>query len=45
MEDRIDNPEGFDYDAAFQKAWSGDPFDNEEWVSKHGDGKTYAQNA
>ena len=29
-------------DAAFQKAWSGDPFDNEEWVSQHGDGKTYA---
>ena len=42
IEDRIDDPESFDADAAFQTAWSGDPFDNKEWVSEHGDGKTYA---
>jgi NADH dehydrogenase (ubiquinone) flavoprotein 1 len=42
IEDRIDNPEGFDHEAAFQKAWSGDPFDNNAWTKEHGDGKTYA---
>merc|ERR1712087_509398 len=42
IEDRIDDPASFDADAAFQKAWSGDPFDNQEWVDHHGDGKTYA---
>jgi hypothetical protein len=42
IEDRIDNPEAFDHEAAFQKAWSGDPFDNQNWVSEHGDGKAYA---
>jgi len=41
IEDRIDNPAGFDQEAAFQKAWSGDPFSNHEWVKEHGDGKTY----
>ena len=41
IEDRIDNPEGFDHEAAFQKAWSGDPFDNAEWTKEYGDGKTY----
>ena len=42
MEDRIDNPGAYDHEAPFQKAWSGDPFDNQEWASEHGDGKTYA---
>lgn len=41
IEERIDNPESFDREAAFQKAWSGDPFSNEEWVKEFGDGKTY----
>jgi len=41
MEDRIDDPEAFDHDAAFQYAWSGDAFDNTEWTAEHGDGKTY----
>jgi NADH dehydrogenase (ubiquinone) flavoprotein 1 len=45
IEDRIDNPEAFDHEAAFQRAWSGDPFDNQEWASKHGAGKTYASSA
>jgi NADH dehydrogenase (ubiquinone) flavoprotein 1 len=42
IEDRIDNPEGFDHEAAFQKAWSGDPFSNSDWTKKHGAGMTYA---
>lgn len=42
IEKRIDDPESFDHDAAFQSAWSGDPFDNQAWVEEHGDGKTYA---
>lgn len=41
IEERIDNPDSFDPDAVFQKAWSGDPFSNEEWVKEYGDGKTY----
>lgn len=41
MEDRIDDPQAFDHDAAFQYAWSGDAFDNTEWTAEHGDGKTY----
>jgi hypothetical protein len=41
IEDRIDNPAGFDHEAAFQYAWSGDPFNNGDWVKKHGDGKAY----
>ena len=39
---RIDNPEAFDHDAAFQSAWSGDAFDNNEWTNEHGAGKMYA---
>ena len=42
IEDRIDDPSSFDHEAAFQKAWSGDAFDNAEWVKKHGDGLTYS---
>jgi NADH dehydrogenase (ubiquinone) flavoprotein 1 len=41
IEDRIDNPAGFDPEKVFQKAWSGDPFNNSEWTQKHGGGKTY----
>merc|ERR1712025_319323 len=41
IEDRIDDPASFDSDAAFQKAWSGDAFDNAEWTEEHGGGKTY----
>jgi NADH dehydrogenase (ubiquinone) flavoprotein 1 len=32
MEERIDNPAGFGPEAAFQAAWSGDPFENSDWV-------------
>jgi len=42
IEDRIDDPEGYDHDAAFQCAWSGELFDNDEWTTEHGAGKTYA---
>ena len=41
IEDRIDDPASFDPDAVFQKSWSGDPFDNDAWVKKHGGGLTY----
>jgi NADH dehydrogenase (ubiquinone) flavoprotein 1 len=41
IEDRIDDPSSFDPEAAFQYAWSGDPFDNKEWVDKQGDKMTY----
>jgi len=41
IEDRIDDPEGYDHDAAFQEAWSGDPFDNSDWVDEHGAGMEY----
>merc|ERR1712087_744119 len=41
MEQRIDNKDQFDFDKAFQKSWSGDPFDNKNWVQEHGAGKTY----
>merc|ERR1712232_1283602 len=43
MEERIDDPDGYDHDAAFQNAWSGEAFDNEEWTTEHGSGKTYAK--
>jgi NADH dehydrogenase (ubiquinone) flavoprotein 1 len=42
IEDRIDDPSSFDHEAAFQKAWSGEPFANSEWTKQHGGGKTYA---
>jgi NADH dehydrogenase (ubiquinone) flavoprotein 1 len=42
IEKRIDDPSSFDAEAAFQKAWSGDPFDNAQWTKEHGAGKTYA---
>lgn len=41
IEDRIDDPSSFDAEKAFQYAWSGDPFDNAEWVEKHGDGLAF----
>lgn len=42
IEDHIDDPEGYDYKAAFQKSWSGDPFANDTWVKEHRDRRTYA---
>lgn len=41
IEQRIEDPSSFDSEAAFQYAWSGDPFDNAEWVEKNGDGMDY----
>ncbi|CAM9950107.1 unnamed protein product [Heterosigma akashiwo] len=41
IEDRIENPEAFDKEKHFQKAWSGDAFANGEWVKQHGAGKAY----
>jgi len=41
IEDRIDDPSSFDAEAAFQHAWSGDPFDNAEWVEANGDSMDY----
>ena len=45
IEDRIDNPQGYDFDAVFQRSWSGDPFSNDDWVKKHGAGRTYKASA
>lgn len=41
MEARIDNPESFDAEAHFQRAWSGAEPNNHAWVAEHGDGKAY----
>lgn len=41
LEQRLTDPDSFDAEAHFQKAWSGSGFENTEWVSAHGDGKSY----
>jgi NADH dehydrogenase (ubiquinone) flavoprotein 1 len=41
LEDRIENPQSFDAEKHFQKAWSGAPNTNQEWAKKHGKGKVY----
>jgi NADH dehydrogenase (ubiquinone) flavoprotein 1 len=41
MEDRITHPENYDADFHFQKAWTGKPFANKDWVDQHGDGRVY----
>merc|ERR1719421_607796 len=41
IEERIENPQAFDFDAHFQKSWSGLPFENKEWVKAHGGSMTY----
>jgi len=38
MEERINDPTAFDHQAAFQKAWSGKPFNNHEWTQQYGAG-------
>lgn len=35
LEDRIRNKDTFDAEKYFQKAWSGEKFNNEEWVKQH----------
>lgn len=42
IEKRIDEKDTYDPDECFQKAWSGSPFSNEEWVEKHGNGQAYS---
>lgn len=42
IHERIENPEAFDADAHFQRAWSGVPFENNAWTKKFGQGMTYA---
>merc|ERR1712003_581776 len=44
IENRIDHTDQFDFDKAFQKSWSGDPFSNQQWTNEHGAGKTYMSN-
>ena len=41
IEDRIGDPASFDAKKAVQYAWSGDPFDNKEWVEANGDKMVY----
>ena len=42
MEERIDNKDSYDPNAAFQYAWSGEENSNQDWVEKFGGGKAYA---
>lgn len=43
MEERLDNPEKYQLEKEkyFQRSWSGKPFNNLDWATKHGDGKIY----
>jgi NADH dehydrogenase (ubiquinone) flavoprotein 1 len=41
MEDRIKNPQNYDAEKYFQRAWSGEKFSNHEWAKAHGDSRTY----
>ena len=43
LEARLKDPDSFDAEAHFQKAWSGEPFANKDWADKFGGGKTYIQ--
>ena len=36
MEERIDNKDSYDPNAAFQYAWSGEENSNQDWVEKFG---------
>ena len=37
---RINDPASFDFEAAFQKSWSGEKFSNADWTKEHGGGLT-----
>ena len=39
IEERIANPQGFDFEAHFQHAWSGEAFANADWTKEFGGGK------
>ncbi|KAH8087780.1 FMN binding protein [Aureococcus anophagefferens] len=39
IEERIADPQGFDFEAHFQHAWSGEKFKNAEWTQEFGGGK------
>ncbi|KAH8075541.1 FMN binding protein [Aureococcus anophagefferens] len=39
IEERIADPQGFDFEAHFQHAWSGEKFKNAEWTKEFGGGK------
>jgi NADH-ubiquinone oxidoreductase-F iron-sulfur binding region len=45
VEERLEKGDSFDHAKHFQKAWSGEPFTNDQWTKSHGDGKTYASAA
>jgi NADH dehydrogenase (ubiquinone) flavoprotein 1 len=39
IEERIADPQGFDFEAHFQHAWSGETFANADWTKEFGGGK------
>ena len=41
LEDRIKNPQNYDPEKYFQRAWSGEKFSNHEWAKAYGDARTY----
>ncbi len=41
LEDRIKNPQNYDPEKYFQRAWSGEKFNNHEWTKTYGDSRTY----
>jgi NADH dehydrogenase (ubiquinone) flavoprotein 1 len=41
IEERIRDPAGFDFEAHFQHAWSGETFANADWVKEYGGGKDF----
>mmetsp|Transcript_53887 Transcript_53887/g.122817 ORF Transcript_53887/g.122817 Transcript_53887/m.122817 type:complete len:489 (-) Transcript_53887:277-1743(-) len=43
LEKRLLDPDSFDPEKHFQKAWSGSGFENHVWAKTHGDGQTYAK--
>jgi len=43
LEARLTNPETYNADDYFQRAWSGEKFANKDWTEQYGAGKTYAQ--
>merc|ERR1719421_67927 len=43
VEDRITNPDDYSEEKYFQKAWSGEAFENKKWVDQFGDGRAYGK--
>lgn len=44
LEDRLNDPQKFlaEREKYFQRAWSGQPFQNDAWAKQYGDNKTFS---